>query len=141
MKYDLCENCGTGVANADESVWDGCTDRERAEIDERIEIMGLGTIESKEFDGYFGCWLCKQDSIWGGYEFTSEDHDAEDEPEDDDPYGDWVTVATDDDDTPIWSGPRPNAEEWLKSDQGQQFARGLAHRGVKLVIREWRNPA
>lgn len=138
MKYDLCENCGTGVTNADESVWDGMTDRERAELNERIEIMGLGTIESKEFDGYFGCWLCKHDSIWGGYEFTTEDDDVvDDQPA----YEGWVTVATDDDDTPIWSGPRENAEEWLKGDQGQHFARALAHRGVKLVIREWVNPS
>lgn len=131
MKYDLCENCGTGVANADDSVWDGATDRERAEINERIEIMGLGVIESKEFDGYFGCWLCKEDSIWGGYEFTSEDHD--DEPSDDAPdYSGWVTWATDDDSTPIWSGPKSVADEWINSAQGQSVVKALSHQGVGL---------
>ena len=55
-------------------------------------------------------------------------------------YSDWVTVATDDDDTPIWSGPRENAEKWLESDQGKSMARALSHQGVKLVTREWKSP-
>ena len=138
MKYDLCETCGTGVANADDSVWEDRSERERAEINERIEIMGLGVIESKEFDGYFGCWLCKEDSIRGGYEFTTED-DGDDADDDTPDYSDWVTVATDDDDTPIWSGPAENAKAWLDSPSGKSAAKALSHQGVKLVTRPWKS--
>lgn len=51
-------------------------------------------------------------------------------------YSDWVSVVTDDDGTAIWSGPRANAEAWLESDAGIQFARALSHQNVKLVIGE-----
>lgn len=51
-------------------------------------------------------------------------------------YSNWVTVATSDDHTPIWSGPRENAEEWLKSPEGKSAARALAHRGIKLQIED-----
>lgn len=54
-------------------------------------------------------------------------------------YSDWVTVATDDDDTPIWSGPRENAQEWIDSPQGKSVARALSHRRVKLTVRDWRS--
>lgn len=54
-------------------------------------------------------------------------------------YGDWVTIATDDDDTPIWSGPRENAEEWLDSPQGKSMARALSFQNVKLVTRDWKS--
>lgn len=50
-------------------------------------------------------------------------------------YTGWVTLATSDDDTPIWSGPPENAQEWLDSDQGQSFTRALAHRKITLVTR------
>lgn len=51
-------------------------------------------------------------------------------------YKDWVSVVTDDDKTPIWSGPRANAEAWLESDQGKAYAKALSFRGVKLIIEE-----
>lgn len=53
-------------------------------------------------------------------------------------YSDWVTVATSDDDTPIWSGPRKNAEEWLESPAGKSVARALSHQNVTLKIRNWK---
>lgn len=49
---------------------------------------------------------------------------------------DWVTVVASDDQSPIWSGPRTNAQEWIDSPQGQSFNRALSHQGAKLVIRE-----
>lgn len=51
-------------------------------------------------------------------------------------YSDWVSVVTSDDSTPIWSGPRENAQPWLDSPQGQSAARALRHQGVTLVIAE-----
>lgn len=53
-------------------------------------------------------------------------------------YSDWVSVVTDDDHTPIWSGPRPNAEAWLESPEGKHFARALSHRNVSLIITDWK---
>ena len=50
-------------------------------------------------------------------------------------YTGWITLATSDDDTPIWSGPPENAQEWQDSDQGQSFTRALAHRKITLVSR------
>ena len=49
-------------------------------------------------------------------------------------YDNWVTVATSDDRTPIWSGPAENAQPWIDSPQGQSCARALAHQGAALVI-------
>lgn len=51
-------------------------------------------------------------------------------------YEGWVSVVTSDDQTPIWSGPRENAEAWLESPQGQSMARALSHRNITLVVTE-----
>ena len=51
-------------------------------------------------------------------------------------YSTWVSVVTSDDSTPIWSGPKDQAQPFIDSPQGQSAARALRHQGVTLVIDE-----
>lgn len=51
-------------------------------------------------------------------------------------YENWVSVVTSDDQTPMWSGPREKAQEWLDSPQGQSMSRALSHQGITLVVSE-----
>lgn len=51
-------------------------------------------------------------------------------------YSTWATVVASDDRTPIWSGPREDAQAWIDSPLGQSAARALAHRGAGLVVGE-----
>lgn len=48
-------------------------------------------------------------------------------------YDDWVTLATMDDHTPMWSGPRDLADDFLASDLGRQMVRALVHQNIELV--------
>lgn len=48
-------------------------------------------------------------------------------------YDGWVTLATMDDHTPMWSGPKDLAEEFLASEIGLNMIKALSFQGVALT--------